>query len=45
MEYNKWWSEFHNNPIIYLEAKKMKVFLKWFMDNGWICYWHFAWWF
>ena len=37
-----------HNPIIYLEAKKnegTKKFLKWFMDNGWICYWHFAWWF
>lgn len=37
-----------HKPIIYLEAKKTdgtKNYLKWFFDNGWRCYWHFAWWF
>ncbi len=38
-----------HKPVLYMEAKKDQVgtkkFLKWFFDNGWICYWHFAIWF
>ena len=37
-----------HKPIVYLEAKKTvgtKKYLKWFIENGWKCYWHFAWWY
>ena len=38
-----------HRPVLYMEAKKDEVgtkkFLKWFFDNDWICYWHFAIWF
>ena len=38
-----------HKPVLYMEAKKDQVgtkkFLKWFFDNGWICYWHYAIWF
>ena len=38
-----------HRPVFYMEAKKnelgTKKFLKWFFDNGWICYWHYAFWF
>ena len=38
-----------HKPVLYMEAKKNEVgtkkFLKWFFDNGWICYWHYAFWF
>ena len=38
-----------HKPVLYMEAKKdelgTKKFLKWFFDNGWVCYWHFALWF
>ena len=38
-----------HKPVLYMEAKKDQVgtkkFLKWFFDNGWICYWHYAFWY
>jgi FkbM family methyltransferase len=38
-----------HKPVLYMEAKKdelgTKKFLKWFFDNGWVCYWHYAFWF
>ena len=38
-----------HKPSLYLEAKKdipdTKKYTKWLFDNGWYCYWHFAWWF
>jgi len=32
-------------PVVYLEAKQIpgtQGYLRWFMENGWNCYWHFA---
>lgn len=32
-------------PVLYLEAKRIPgtaAYLRWLMDNGWRCYWHFA---
>ena len=38
-----------HKPVLYMEAKKneesTKKFLKWFFDNGWVCYWHYAFWY
>lgn len=38
-----------HQPVLYMEAKKDQVgtkkFLKWFFDNGWVCYWHYAFWY
>ena len=38
-----------HRPVLYMEAKKdvvgTKKFLKWLLDNQWICYWHYAFWF
>ena len=38
-----------HRPTLYMEAKNdqigTKKFIKWFFDNGWVCYWHFALWF
>ena len=38
-----------HRPVVYFEAKKelanTKEVIKWFMNNGWDCYWHFAFWF
>ena len=38
-----------HQPVVYLEAKKeldgTQKYLTWFMDNGWVCYWHFAFWY
>ena len=35
-------------PVLYMEAKKdvegTEKYLKWLMNNGWKCYWHFAFW-
>ncbi len=37
-----------HKPYLYMEAKKdikgTKKYLKWLLENGWNCYWHFAWW-
>ena len=39
----------NHEPVIYAEAKNdeqgTKKYLKWLFDNGWICYWHYAFWF
>jgi FkbM family methyltransferase len=38
-----------HKPVLYMEAKNnvdgTKKYLKWLFDNGWRCYWHFAYWF
>jgi FkbM family methyltransferase len=38
-----------HKPVMYMEAKRSEIgtkkYIKWLMDNGWICYWHFASWF
>ncbi|GIT21550.1 MAG: hypothetical protein CM1200mP40_12320 [Gammaproteobacteria bacterium] len=38
-----------HKPVVYFEAKKKlsstRECIKWFMNNGWDCYWHFAFWF
>ena len=38
-----------HKPVLYIEAKKdeegTKKFIKWFFDNGWVCYWHYAFWY
>ena len=38
-----------HKPALYMEAKKevadTKKYMKWLFDNGWTCYWHFAWWY
>ena len=38
-----------HKPVVYFEAKKelagTREVIKWFMNNGWDCYWHFAFWF
>ena len=37
-----------HKPNLYMEAKNgiegTKKYLKWLLENGWRCYWHFAWW-
>ena len=39
----------NHKPALYLEAKKeitnTKKYIKWLFDNGWNCYWHFAFWY
>lgn len=38
-----------HKPVLYMEAKNnvdgTKKYLKWLFDNGWKCYWHFAFWY
>lgn len=38
-----------HKPILYMEAKKNEKgtvkYLKWLFENGWRCYWHYAFWF
>jgi len=38
-----------HKPVLYMEAKKeikgTKKYLKWLFENGWNCYWHYAFWF
>ena len=38
-----------HKPVLYMEAKNnvdgTKKYLKWLFDNGWRCYWHFAFWY
>ena len=38
-----------HRPVLYMEAKKevegTKKYLKWLFDNGWRCYWHYAFWY
>ena len=38
-----------HKPVVYFEAKKeltsTRECIKWFMGNGWDCYWHFAFWY
>ena len=39
----------NHKPALYLEAKRdvdgTKKYTEWLFDNGWNCYWHFAWWY
>lgn len=38
-----------HKPIMYMEAKNniadTKLYMRWLIDNGWSCYWHFAFWY
>ncbi|MDA8893147.1 FkbM family methyltransferase [Hyphomicrobiales bacterium] len=38
-----------HKPVIFIEAKKevdgTKKYLKWLFENGWRCYWHYAFWY
>ena len=39
----------NHKPVLYMEAKMdvegTKKYLKWLLENGWRCYWHYAFWY
>ena len=39
----------NHKPVLYMEAKRevegTKKYLKWLFENGWKCYWHYAFWY